>query len=449
MEKELSLMYGDNYTNYPIKSSINVCKKVVNSKSTIYREPPKRDYSDMSDEQVEVVEKVYDDMGVDHKLMTSTRLYELQGQNHIYCGPKEGKLQIRPLKNHNLNVVPKDDNPEVGEIYIMSAFDKILSSKRTHENDGVNQQIGDLDDYDRSVYRHIVWSPSFHFVMDGNGNIISGDDVENPISPLVPFIEVSAEKDFEYWTRRGSSSVNFTTEYNTSLSEQAHIVKMQGFAQAYLKAPEELMPESVTIGPAYLIKLVTNPDLQGDVEFGFANPGSDLNGVQEYGVSLLSQYLSTEGLDANAISATNTSAQKFASGTERLLALIEKFEASKDTISLYEEVEKKLFVLIAAWLNVLKDTDQILPEYKTTEIKNGSLSIVYNRPEGSVTDLEKVELIERKVDLGVMTKKDIIMELENKTSDEADDRLKELEAEETMDVTFNGSENREQDNQEE
>lgn len=443
VEEELRRMYSDSASQYPIVSSINVAKKVTDSKASLYREEPTRDFSNLDDAQTGAVELVYKDMMIDQKMMASNKLYELQRQTHVYLVPKMGKLKLRALANHQLNVVPREDDPEVGEIYVFASFNKQNSELRTDESDGYNQKIGDLNDYDGSLDRFVVWSPSYHFIMNGNGEILS-EETENPIAPHIPIIEIVGEKDFEYWTRNSSELASFTVDYNTSLSSEAHIVNMQGHAQAFLKAPEDLMPTNVMVGPSYLLKLITNPQIEGDVEFGFASPNADLNGVQSFNTSLLSQFLSTQGMDANAISTSNTSTQKFASGTERLLALIEKFEASKDTMGIYTNAEKKLYEVVTAWLNVLSDSDLLDVKYKTREITDSELSIVYNRPEGTISELEKLDILERKRDLDVVTKLDIIMQLENKTREEAEERLKEIEQ---AGIDY-GTENGQDDNEE-
>jgi hypothetical protein len=99
--------------------------------------------------------------------------------------PKNGKLELRVLKKHQVDVIPRDDNPEMAEAYIVSSFEKDLSfyqayTPETSNNepfsnsmrgDGINQRIADQDDYRRKM-RFLVWTEDMNFVMDGNGKII-------------------------------------------------------------------------------------------------------------------------------------------------------------------------------------------------------------------------------------------------------------------------------------
>lgn len=423
----------------PIVSTINVSKKVVDAKATVYKASPVREFNEVSDSQEEVLGEVYTDMQFDSIMLDSNRLFKLQKQNHIFIVPKHGRLTARAIKQHQLDVIPFSNDPEEGEVYILTGYDKSMSALRVQAGDGMDQEIADPDDYLKLITRHVVWSRNYHFVMDGNGMIL-GEETDNPIS-MIPFVEVSNMKDFEYFLRGTNNITKFTVEYNEALSNMGQIVHMQGFAQAYLKSPEDLMPSQVVVGPTKILKLVTNSAVDGDVEFGYASPSSDLAGARTYVESLLSQFLSSEGLNADAVTGS-AQASNFTSGVERLLALVEKFEASKDDFGRYERAEKKLFKVIAAWLNALSGSDQLDDKYKTEvfNLENVSLSITFEKPEIVQTELEQLDIIERKLDMNLMTREDAIMELENKTAEEAATRTEEIDQanEEEIEEITNG-----------
>jgi hypothetical protein len=248
----------------------------------------------------------------------------------------------------------------------------------------------------------------------------------------VPIVEIAPpNKDFEYWVKGPSELTEFTVDFNEQLSMLNQIVELQGFAQAYLKAPESLQSSSLSIGPHRILRLITDPDNpQSDVEFGYANPSSDIANSQDFVQSILSQFLSSQGLDPSLVTGNAQASQSFSSGVERLLAMIDKFESSKDTQDIYRHVENKIYSVIKAWVNALSNTDMLKDEYKTSELPDSSeLAVTFKRPETIQTPEEKLNLIERKMDLGLMSKIDAIMELYNLDRDAAEEKLGMIDGE--------------------
>lgn len=431
----------------PIVASVNVTRKLVDQKASLYKQCPDRDFNGASESLDEEIESIYGVMQVDSKLLESNRMFELQShQSHVMVIPKNRKLHMRVLKNHQLNVVVSEEDPEAAVIYLISSFDKSLSNLMTQNSDYQNEKIGDSDDYKAMTDRYIVWSENLHLVVDGNGSIIS-ETTENPIAPVVPIVEVAPDsKDFEYWIQGigedvgaafcgGGELSNFTVEYNAALSSLGQICNMQGFAQAYLKAPENLQPTTITIGPNHILRLITDPtNGKDDTEFGYANPNSDLAGVQSYTQSLLSQFLSSQGLDPKTITGSTDSVQNFSSGVERLLAMVSQFEASKETMAVYQNAEIKLFNVIKSWCNASLKLDILDPEFQVSIPESCTVSIEYKRPEMVESEKEKLDIIQQKIDMGIYSLVDAIAETENKSTVEARDRLKEIESDSMINV---------------
>jgi hypothetical protein len=403
----------------PIVSTINISEKVINSTASIYKDAPVRAFSDLSEDQMEKMDKIYNDMWLDTKMLSANRYFKLQKQTHVMVIPKAGKLHARVIKQHQLDVVPFSNDPEAGEVYILTGFDKSLSTLKNDQGNGIDEEIADADDYKASVTRHVVWSKNYHFVMNGRGEILT-EDIINPIG-IIPIVEIAEDKDLEYFIQFVNNDTKFTVEYNEALSNQSLVVKMQGFSQAVMLAPEELMPQSVTVGPTKILKIITNGNIEGDTDFKFVNPNSDLAGVQSHTESLLSQYLSSKGLDANAITG-NASSNTHASGVSKLLAMVERFEASKDDLARFEQAEKSLYNVIKGWVN---NASSILDsKYVMGNInENSELSVVYKEPTAVQTEAEQLDVIERKIDLGLISRVEAIAKDRNITVQEAQEIL--------------------------
>ncbi len=126
----------DTVSSFPLVSTINIAEKVVNSQASIYTNAPERKFHDVEDRGREALEEVYKDMWIDSKMLTANRFFKLQKQTHVMVIPKNGKLQARVIKNHQLDVVPNSKDPEKGEIYILSGYDKIRSRTKAQQSDG-------------------------------------------------------------------------------------------------------------------------------------------------------------------------------------------------------------------------------------------------------------------------------------------------------------------------
>ena len=434
VEQYISDHFGVNAVDeMPIVSSVNLSSSVINQKATVYRDEPVRNFSNMSLEQVDKVSSIYSDIQFNSKMMMANRYYELQKQTHVQIIPKAGELVVRTLKAHQLNVVPSDLDQEKGEIYILSSYDIDYQ-----KSDGQDQKIADENDDIANKERYIVWSPNYHFVMNGNGVIIT-DSVENPIAPIIPIVELAEDKDFEYWTQEENEVTDFTIQFNGALSSLGQIVNLQGFAQAYLSGPKEMLPQSITVGPTKVLKL-ENDALSGQkVEFGFATPNSDLAGAQTYVESLLAMFLSSQGVDPKTITG-KAEANTYSSGVERLLAMVSDFEASKDVMSLFKRAERQIFDIIKAWINISNGTSLLDSRFQIGIIpENATVDVIFAEPSSSITDTEILANIEKKLDLGLMSRVEAIQELRDLDSDAAQEIIDRIDNEDMTDAEIQGN----------
>ena len=59
-----------------------------------------------------------------------------------------------------------------------------------------------------------------------------------------------------------------------------------------------------------------------------------------------------------------------------------------------------IFEIIKGWLNGTTNTDTLLPEYQVTIPESSEVAIKYAEPTAILSDLEKLDIAERKIDLG-------------------------------------------------
>lgn len=439
----------------PIESNLNIARRMCQEVASIYREAPNREFVDVTDKQKDVLDAIYEDTMMNFKLLNANEYFVLQRQAMVQVFPHEGKLKVRLLNPHHFDVIPGED-PEEAIGVIISAFDNTYKEydeldntrysgyqnsnpDRVHQSDRINQSIGDDDDSEALKERYVVWTkkytmmdgtecPAYNFICDGRGNILS-KDVYSPIDEL-PFIDISGMKNFKFWVDENSGLADFTVKFNAVLSEIGMNIRNQAWSQAYLKASERYLEaiKDLEVGPTKIIFLPIDPEEPGaDPEFGFASPGGDLKINLEYAQSLLSTFLTSNGLDPDVIS-NDGSSKIYNSGFERFLAQLQRFSASKQDIDTFQKVEQKMFKLVKLWHNVAKKENLLDDKYLAEDFTGDeSLSVKYVSPEAVQTKAEQIAYHQAMMDSGLSSRVTAIMEIKNMTEDQAKRYLEKVD----------------------
>lgn len=432
----------------PVTANINLARRIVKAEASIYKEEPQRTFSELSEEQHDVVERIYEDMMANSKFMRSNEAFKLQQQNHVMIVPKDGKLIMRVLKNHHIDKIDDLDDPEQAAGYVIHNFDRQFFSqnrKRENEqhshghfnqytnqrNDSINQVIGDEDDWKSEDNRYLVWTKDLNFIMNGKGEILT-ESTENPIKGYLPIVDISQEKDFTYWVNQGDAIVDATIDINVTYSDIGHIVQNQGFAQAYMIAESTALPNNIQIGPNSIIHLPLDMNSQQRPEFGYAQPGSDINGALQYANDKLMAFLTSRGLDPDTV-ATNANAGVSASGIQEFLRMMKHFKASKEDYDTYYAAERSIYEIIKQWHNALSGTNLLLPKYKTSVLPESSeLFVKFAGPELLQTEQEKLDVWASKIENGLASRVDALMAIEGISRDEAIERISQIDADESL-----------------
>ena len=433
----------------PVQSGTNLAKRIVSERASIYKEPPQRNFVNMSEDQEAVVNKMYSDMKADFLLSKANEFFALQNQCLLQCYPSDGKLKLRVLKLHHFDVITMPDNPEEMLGVIISSYDKkykresrddtnpIAASaiSRPHKmeiSNQVDESIGDPDDKGPSTFE--IWTrsyveengevvPALNFVMNNKGEVLS-DDMLSPLDVL-PFVDICSTKDYQFFAPDHNAVINFTVEFNALMSEIAQGHRMQSYSQPFIKGPKELLPKSLEVGPNTILNLPSDPDL-GDVEFGFAVPGGSVAHGIELAEQLLAQFLSCQGIDPKIVS--SDSGQRFSSGIERLLSMIERFDATRADFALFHEVEHKLFHIIHFWHNALQGTGLLNDRYEMPRLADDvDITTTFPRPEGAQTMLDKVAMHEKLIEQGLGSRVTAIMDMMDMTREEAEEYIMKID----------------------
>lgn len=421
-------------------TSINLSRRIIQEMASIYKKAPNRDFSNVTEAQHEGIEAIYDAAKANVKLKKANQKFKLHDQCAIQVIPQDGFIGIKVLAPHQYDVIPSAFDPEIAAAYVISTFDKRIldqendtagdiqgnyyGSKNKDLSDGLNQDIADEDDYLEKTKRYVIWTNDLNIVCDSKGKILEQNP--NPIG-MLPFIDVAAEKDFEFWVRRGSSVVDFQLDFSVTLSDTVNTNRLQSYAQPVIVA--EKVPESIAVGPQHILFLPLDPTRpEVKPSFDFASPNPDMKSSLDLQDRLVSYFLTAQGIDPKIIGSTGEG-QKFASGLERFLYMIDKFfEASQDDIDLFYAVEEKLFGLFKAWYQVIVGTPMLDQKYNFNAWpEDTKIFVSFSSPEIIQTESEKQDSVIKLLDAGLLSKEEAIMTLRKVDAEKAREILSEID----------------------
>lgn len=458
-----------------VMSAINLCPRIIDEQSSIYNELPERSFMNSDDKTDELISELYSYSRLNTQLKQSNCMLNLQDQCSIQVIPKDGILKVKVLQPHHYDVIPNVMEPGKADVYILSQYDKDkLFDRVDNQNnvqpqpsgveyrtkDNLNQTIADESDWKSKRGYYVWWSKDWHFVTDKEGNLLNSktglpfpngtttqeiaDEIVNPIGKL-PFVDVKDDNDGEYWARYGNSTVDFTIQLAIILSDTSEVNRLQGFAQAVVSAIEP--PTDMKVGPntVLYLKKSKNADPGAQPSFDFVSPSPDLQGSIELIRTYLSMFLTSKGLDPAVVSADGTAA-RYASGIDRLLSQIEKFQASQDQFDMYKWIELKVFDLFKSWLEAYSGVSEggLIPQLSGIIPEDVYLNVKFQKPSDNLSAKDKYDLLVKKYEDGTITKLELIMRDREIAEDEAREVLENIMEERREELLGISSVNRNQ-----
>jgi hypothetical protein len=279
--------------------------------------------------------------------------------------------------------------------------------------------------------------------MNGKGDLVD-ELIVNPIQ-TIPFIDVSKDKDFEFFIRIGQALTDFTVDFNVAWSDLLNVSRLQGYSIGVISGDPELKPESLDISANNIIFLPLNPsNPNSKLEFEFKSPTPNIEATLKAIDSLVTTFLSTRGVDSKSVS-SSSQGQNYSSALERLIAMLDQFRASKEDFDLYKTVEYQLHEITTKYLSLLSSTQFLDPKYNVSlGVVNSKLNIQFAKPEIIETKSESLDNGKKKIDLGIADAVTVLVETEGLTETLAIEKIHaitERKLKRVSDIVNQGSEN--------
>ncbi len=439
--QKISQLYGkDACDHIQAITSINLATRIVNTEASIYKYPPMRTFANATEQMEAQLMQHYRSMYADEKLKTANRYFRLGNQCAVQVIPNGmGGLKTRVLYNHQYDVVPMSSDPDKAMMYIIPLqANKTDRQGFNNVSDNMNQTIADKNDADLAKNKYIIWTKDYNFMCNGLGQFLDpltqqprasmDEEIINPIGVL-PFIDVSGDKTLGFFNAGGNAISDFTVTFGVILSDLGEIVKLQGYSQPVISSLEE--PKSISVGPHRVLWLKKDKNEPGDKDpkFEFASPSPDLAGSLSFAENTLRMFLTSRGTDSRLITSGQT--DQYASGFERLLAMVDRAEATAEDKVLFQRVEGEYFKLIKTWNNYLFTTTDGLDEENKIAIigDDVELAVKFHEPSQVRTQAEKEDSVQKRLEMGLLSRRDAFKELYGVEDDKADEMLKEIDQE--------------------
>ncbi len=362
---------------------LNLVKKVVNRLAVVYKEPPTRSVVNGSAKDQTIAASLWQKSLIDVKLKKANRLTKLLKTCLVRVAYRNDSIQYDIVTPNVVDAV-YDIPEEPRELLITRP------SKRPEDT------------------TYAYWSADQHFLLDARGNVLpSPENVGNlnpyAVLPFVPFFD--ADPGDTFFLPGGDDLITAQKAINLKCVDLLRNIQLQAWGQPWAKG---LGVTKLDFGPETAI------NLPKDGDFGYAQPQAVIAEV----VEAIDYFVKQLAITNNLPGATFATDPVEASGVAKLVDTVDLREARQDDIELYRVYETKLFDVTKAVWNYHNPNNPIS--------ESATLGIDFADLEAPQTETERLDAIKRRIDLGIWSVVDAMMD-ENPDLKTRDDAIRELE----------------------
>lgn len=426
---------------------INLLKKIVNKRSSIYKKAPTRTTTNPSDQKL--VDYYVESMKLNQIMQKANRYFTLASNTVIYTRPHNGKLCANVVPCWLYSIVPNVYDKTKIECYVFNSFieagtqtpiTQVPSATGQGTNLATTEKLpGDKVASEENsslteARQFIFWTASEHETRNSNGELIKlspekGDEqYVNPIGRL-PIVNIAKDRDNEPWATQGEDMVDLTIAIQMGWTDVLTIAKHQGFSILTIVSEEE--PKQLTIG---INKAVWLKSRQGGPtpSISYVQGSSPLSEYKELLMDLLGLLLSTNDMDPQSIGGSKGS-RTFTSGFHALIAMADNLEATEADKPTLLDAERDQWDVIKSWHNwmlesgvEMEDESKALGKFS----EDFEIQIQYADIKPLESEDEVLNRIEKERKLELITRRDALKKLyPDLTEDQIDEKLKKIEEE--------------------
>ncbi len=431
---KLQALFPKNFRKMRV-SDISVSKKVNDKLAKAYSIAPIRSVNSPSQTLKQELEATYKDGKFNSAYRDFDSAFNLHRYGLFWLDYDFSKQNFRPmaLRPYEFDVIRDQVTGEVICV-ILNYPDNEITRWKSYKvdgddnsysvSDGINQIISESQaDSGAESKVFALWTNEQHVVvvftkkqvktasgteynyavnyvpLPGNAEMV------NPLGEL-PFVykQTSTSIDYPVMNQITAQTINFNILYSDLLTAAT----MQGFGQAVLSYPDNSEVKEIEIGYMNAVKLPQSmePDAP-KTEFKFENPSPNLQGQKDVYLTYIKQVLSEHGI--NSSQAISGDVEQFASGLDRLIANADVQWAIQLNQECYQDLEQEVFQKIKAWNRLLGNNI-----FEPVE----SISVYYPKPTVQISDTERLQNIEKLIQLRLKTRAQALMMIDPNLNEE-------------------------------
>jgi hypothetical protein len=385
-------------------SNVNVVRKVVDKKAKVYADSPKRTVNGMPNERLD---DIYKQGHFNEAYSLMDTIYNRSNCALVWVqnDPVEKtKFRLVPLNQYSFDLVINNDTFELEAVILSYPGTDITTSDRVSDSQSDSQnQILAESQYDSTANSksYSIWTKEMNVniraTSDVNGGISTIDYMPNDANPkninplgMLPFVWVTTQPTVPEFPT--PSPLHYDSwEINILGSNLLTATQMQ-IGQLVLKYPVGSKINTIFKGFKIALELPQSTDNEPLIptEAEYIVPNSDISGMKDVLYEYSASILADNGLEGASLSGKN---QMFTSGFERLIANASVVNIQKENSEKYKNVETSVF-------EIIKRYDAI----NVTRLFNidDELNVYYQEPTIIRSEMEKLDIIERREDIGLM-----------------------------------------------
>lgn len=438
---------------------INLLKKLVNKRAQVYKKPPTRTTKEATDQKL--VDFYTKKLKVNSLFQKANRKFVLHSNTVIYQRPVPSKKEpgkacigANVVAPFLYSIMADHYDQTCASAYIFNAFiekDRVTPDKNLDSATGVasysanpgfkapNDLIESNEKETTQSRQFLFWTDEDQLTVNEKGEVILMDEekplevqMQNPIKRL-PVTNVAKDRDNEPWAMQGEDMIDLTIAIQLGWTDVMTIAKHQGFSVMTIVSEEE--PRKLTIGvnKAVWLKAVKDSPVPS---ITYAQAQSPLNEYKDLLMELLGLLLTTNDMEPNSVSGKAT-AQSFTSGFHALIAKADNLEAIEADKEVFQDAEQDFWEVVSKWHNWLADVGVLEEEAKAMGKFSEKLevTVLYQDVKPLESDDEKLNRIEKKIKLKLITRHDALKELHPGMTDaQIEAKLKEIDEEGKADM---------------